>query len=645
MRIPKALLVGLVAFDVAAVAVALAVTWLVLAFRRDTEPYHLVARQPTPASAPASYESSVLVPPTARAPLGNAPLEKESISNSFISAHFLSDYLSNRTYGKIVDARPWTNTSLNRWQYSQELGGVTLWDYFATRFGQGFDEDWESERYGWQDDQGKWHSYHREVIQDTKGQSQVSYVLVDRTGVGVVDTIVFTMHSTDARPKDRNPDLLMWGYLSHLGRLRIEVDNRIAYDVPVEDWFSGKAVCLSPDLAKLFYWRYQDFGSNGNVLPIPYRNRIKISVYGGTEQPKWFTLTGVTLPPGTAVEPLTGCLDSAFLSASRSLSENVMSPESYLDRLGDPVEIQELAPRVQRQVAGVPLGKSLPSQIVLDGAGTLTALQFRIPKNYDAAALQFQVRYGQDTAVDIPVVAFFSDQDKLVPHRSTPIGVVDSPGDANSYLLYSNYPLPFQQGMTIELTTRGAPVVITARYARSAQVMRSRFRAVYDDYRQHPPLRAHDPDYAITIPGSGKLVGIVFAARDQNFDRKKIPAPPPEVFRGNIVFPMGFMESNVTLKDGSGVLRVYTGLEDLAGGGYTFNSDQGSGSKNLFFAGVLSSVWQPREKGYLSIFKYFGDLSAFRFKRGLTLSFQHGTWKNNYPMRYGLTVFYYADFE
>jgi hypothetical protein len=43
------------------------------------------------------------------------------------------------------------------------------------------------------------------------------------------------------------------------------------------------------------------------------------------------------------------------------------------------------------------------------------------------------------------------------------------------------------------------------------------------------------------------------------------------------------------------------------------------------------------------MFRYFNDLSAFRFKKGLTLSFQHGTWKNNYPLRYGVAVFYYSE--
>ncbi|MBI3741609.1 MAG: hypothetical protein HY257_07630 [Chloroflexi bacterium] len=53
--------------------------------------------------------------------------------------------------------------------------------------------------------------------------------------------------------------------------------------------------------------------------------------------------------------------------------------------------------------------------------------------------------------------------------------------------------------------------------------------------------------------------------------------------------------------------------------------------------------FKDAEDGYATIYRYFNDLSAFRFKNGLTLSFGHGTWRNNFPVTFGSTVLYYGD--
>ena len=44
--------------------------------------------------------------------------------------------------------------------------------------------------------------------------------------------------------------------MSHLGRIRIEVDDALAYDVPVEEWFSGTAVCLWGMSATGHFWPF-----------------------------------------------------------------------------------------------------------------------------------------------------------------------------------------------------------------------------------------------------------------------------------------------------------------------------------------------------------------------------------------------------
>lgn len=584
----------------------------------------VATREPSPTPMPSSTATRT---PTATATATPIVVRTE------IAARFLTDYLLNRTYADIVEARPWAATSLNVWQYTQEMGGVTFWDYFASTFGQGFEEDWSSSRYGWLDEQGRWQTYRQETVKDARGRDVTAYVLVDRTGPGAIDKIVFTQYSVAARPGDsRNPDLAEWGLLANLGRMRIQVDGRTVYDVPVEEWFSGAALCLPPDLARLFFWRYRDFGSSGGIFPIPFQSSVKVSVYGGIEKPKWFTVTGVTFPPDARVNALGGCLDAATQDALRTAAPNVTAPEAYLQ--GEDVTSVSLA-----------IAPPSASQWRLDGAGTLTGLQLRVPRNYDVSALDLTLAYGDERGVTLPLIALFSDQDRMVKHRSAPIGVVDDPEDARYYLFYLNYPLPFQHGLTLALATRGGAVTVEARYARSSQVKNTQFRIAYDGLNSRPPLQPLGPDYRLTLPGDGKLVGVVLTTRGYEYNAKEIPAPPPDLVRGAGVFPMGYMESNVTLRDGRGAVRVYSGLEDFADGGYDFDSDKGAGGRNLPFAGVLGFSFNPPEKGYFTIFRYWNDLCAFRFKQGLSLAIQHGTWKNNFNVRYGAVVLYYAQVQ
>lgn len=543
------------------------------------------------------------------------------------------DYLENGTYARIIESRPWSNSSVNLWQYKYEnnLGGVSFWDFFASKSYDGWDEPWNSWHHGWLD--GRWEEYREESISAPNGDSIPNYVIVDRDGAGVVDKMVFTQYSVGVLPQDHSPDLAEWGHLAYLGRLRIEVDDRAAFDVPIEDWFSGASLCLPPELARLFFWRYRDFGSNGSIFPIPYRQHIKISVYGGVEKPRWFMITGTTLPPGTPVTTFSGCLDAAAQSRLSILAANVTQPENYINGLDYREEMLSVQPAARPAAASDAQGK-----IELPGAGTIRALQFRVPKKYTIGALRLRVVYGDRIAIDIPLMAFFGDQDRVVTHRSAPIGIVEAPTDPNAFLFYSNYPLPFQNGIAIEVTTDADPVQIPVKYALSPETTDTQLCVLYDDFRAHARLEIMGPDYEVKIPGDGKLVGLVLVTRDVVYDPKLIPPAPYELVRGwPSVWPLGYMEGNVTMQDGVANLRIYSGLEDFADGGYNFAS-----LKNLPFAGMLAYQYQPPETGYITVFRYLNDISAFRFRDGLMFSFQHGTYANNFPVRYGVTAYYYA---
>ncbi len=549
----------------------------------------------------------------------------------YSSPDFLSGYLSNRAAPILLEGKPWINASTNFAQYRDQLGGTTFWDFW------GDSEEWETTNHQWQDDAGTWHLYNKEHIKTTDGREFAAYVLVDRVGPGVMDLLYF-VHDSIIWSGDVLQHLKIlgtrgieeqveWGNLSKLGILRIEVDDKIIFDGAIEDWFSGKAQNLTPDLVKIFVWRYRDFGSTGNVIPVPYQKHLKISVYGGKDKPKWFMATGITFPPDTRVQSYSNDFSRLEMSL---FAQNILQPETYMTQFEN---VREQSFQVQARA---------PASIVMSTAGTIEAIQFRIPKTANPKELKLRVRYGDQVGIDLPLTAFFSEPDNLSLHHSSPIGAIDSD---NSYLFYSNFPMPFQNGVMLELTSSNLNAIpVSARWATSAETYNTELRVLYKPAEK---LRALSPDYQVKLEGNGKLLGLVLVTKDQDFRNAQhlfLPGTKTEDPATHI-WGMGYLEANLNLVDGSGNSRLFSGHEDWAGSGYYFNLGYTtpSGGSNRPFGGILR--YKDGEDGYATIFRYFNDLSAFRFKDGLAMSFGHGTWRNNYPVSYGTTVYYYKELD
>ncbi len=586
----------------------------------------------SPLETPREPDTTALATATPRAdaptPTATARVEPRAAEMPvYASFDFLSNYLTNRTHPIIVEGKPWISSSLNLAQWRAEARGTTFWDFW------GEEEQWETTNHQWQDDAGEWHLYTRETITAKDGKRVAAYLLVDRAGPGVLDALVFTQDTIIWRGDILQhlkilgtkgiEETVEWGGLQKLGNLRIEVDDAIVFDGGIRDWFSGKAQGLTPALAKILVWRYQDFGSSGNIIPIPYQSRLRVWLYGGEAKPKWFMATGVTFPRETRVQPFRA--NALPIAEMDALAQNVWLPEKYIDAF----ETQTHDLRAQADA---------PARIELNGAGTVEALQFSIAKKDDAKKLWLRVRYDDATGIDLPFHAFFTDHDTLALHRSTPIGVIDA-GDV--FLFYSNLPMPYPRGMTIEVAS-ATPIAISARLAVSNETHTTR---LYAHYRANERLRALAPDYRVEIEGSGKLVGIVLATKEQDMRgvvKRNLPNstdPDPATH----AWQLGYLESNLHLQDGAGNARIFSGHEDWALGGYYFNLGftTPSGGGNRTFGGLLR--FKEADDGYATVYRYFNDLSAFRFKNGLTLSFGHGTWRNNYPVTFGTSVIYYAE--
>lgn len=557
-------------------------------------------------------------------------------SNLFTASDFLQDYLTNRTRSDIIEGKPWTNGTIN-YQQRQAPEHVTYWDFFSEH------ENWDSPSYLWQDDDGNWRPYEIPVIRDRNGREVTAYLLLDRKGPGVMDKLWFTEDAVwmletaqsreDVGPIPNMDAFIEWGNLEKLGNLRLEVDGRVAYDGPVKDWLDGKAWGLTPELTQILTWRHREFGSSGTLLPVLYQDRLRALLYGGSKKPKWFLATGVRFAPGFRVQSYAGTAADLPVAALTRLAGNVSQPENYLNTLPNQ---HSLDLQVQANTTW---------QVRIPGQGTVQALQFRISKKDDPRQLWLRVRYGDQTAISLPLIAFFGDHSEIVPHRSTPFGIVQvATGMDEFWLFYSNSPLPFQNGMTLELTTPSAnPIPVSVRLATSLD---SSPTQLWVNYRPAEKLVTYGPDYVVQLSGSGKLAGLVLVSQEQGLDeipRLTVPGKPDQEDPVKRAWSMGYLEGDLILTDGAGDSRMYGGQEDWADGGFYFNRGYTSppGGSNRPFGGILR--YKDGKYGYATIFRYLNDLSAFRYKDGLTLAFGHGTWNNNFPVRYGTTVYYYKD--
>ncbi len=611
--------------------------------RADAAPI-IAVKVPTPTQALASTISPSSSPtPTAiftPTPVHSAEVDLPSVTPApsptpisvYTAFDFLRDYLTNRTYPNIVDATPWENSSVNIQQYQKPLGGVSYWDFWSEH------ENWDSPFYMYQDDNGNWHPYQIVTVQDAAGKDVGAYLLVDRKGPGVMDKIWFTedavwMLTTEQSIKDVGPianmqDFIEWGDLEKLGNLRIEVDDQIAYDGPIKDWFSGQALALTPELTQILTWRHREYGSSGSLIPVPYQKHLRVLLYDGSKKPKWFMATGVRFADTVNVKPFEKS-DLPIAQMTR-LAQNVLQPETYIDSLNG------------ARAFTLQADAQNPAAIRFTGAGTVSSLQIQVSKYDDPKQLWLRITYGSAVGIDLPFVAFFGDHSHLVLHRSAPLGAVES---TDSYIFYSNLPLPFQNGMTVELENRGtSPVDVTIRVAVSRDTSNTQLRVLY---RPEEKLSVYGPDYHVELPGDGKLVGLVLVSEDQGLDAIPKIIDPKTGAEDAVkrAWSMGYLEGNLMLQDGAGKSRLYGGQEDWADGGFYFNrgyTNPPAGS-NRPFGGILR--YKDGNDGYATIFRYFDDLSAFRFRNGLQMNFGHGTWDNNFPVKYGVTAYYYGEIK
>ena len=351
-------------------------------------------------------------------------------------------------------------------------------------------------------------------------------------------------------------------------RFYIDAAQQPTLDLPLAALFDGST---PPFTAPLAFDRLQSSGGYLSHVPIAYAQSLRIGLLdadnGGTnpctgnaQRLLWFQFQHHRLLPGTAVVPFVAGQDQpgwrAFLAHAGDDPWNAMLAPQHGNAMLAPAATQVLATR--------------------SGAGWLRGIRLQLPRAA-YAQVNLRVHIDGETVIDLPLADFFAtSEDAAVPPRGVLLGE-DGGG------LYAWFPMPFTQGVTVELVADAAlpaPVQVASALSFDGEPVppaAGRFRTrLADTCASGGDIRLYD------ARGAGKLVGL--SARYRSIAS---PASP------------GFLEGDerAYVDDAPAVAWYGTGIEDFFDGGFYF--DQGGFSGPLGGASVVrsgsdyrSAVWR-----------------------------------------------------
>ncbi len=298
---------------------------------------------------------------------------------------------------------------------------------------------------------------------------------------------------------------------------------------------------------------YTQVGGQTSYEPIVFGQSLRIesrnyphtspATYSWAKGHHYYQANYYTFDPGTQVIPYTGALTSQQQAQRTVATQMLTNPGVNPGSPGAailPTGGQSIAPGQALTLAN------------LGGSGTIRALNVKMDGANDAAldGLRLRVRYGDvpGEAVDVPVSDFFGAGHGRVAYRSLPLGT-DSPDG-----FYSYWPMPFRQGMTVELYNAGATAIAidSARIAYDAGPVAADAGYLHAQHRQ-ADLVAGDLQHTILqVEGEGHYVGNLLYLQYNGVYRS--------ILEG---------DETITI-DGTTVLQG-TGLEDAYNGGYYYN--------------------------------------------------------------------------
>ncbi len=333
--------------------------------------------------------------------------------------------------------------------------------------------------------------------------------------------------------------------------IRVVVDGEIAVQLPLPDFFGGEVPPFTPPLA---VDRDRSGGGNISHVPIPYRERCKISLLGADDAKLWFQVTYHELSDRSPVEPFTG-------------EENLAGWRALLDSAGD-----DPWPVGSHPAHGGELVLRRGNRVVIgafEGPDIINGILLRVDRR-DWADLSIRLIFDDSATVDVPLEDFFAvGAASATPTRSVLVGAGDDGG------LYSFFPMPFFERAVVQLWRhrhggrRKVPVEFAIRRLGRPPAPGSGLFRVQRSVS--PPTVSQAGHQVLVATGRGRWVGVF--------------AELGSVGGGGRDYLEG--DEQVYLDGSAEPLLHGTGVEDFFGGGFYF---RGNDSRPTVFRGALNGM-------------------------------------------------------
>lgn len=295
-------------------------------------------------------------------------------------------------------------------------------------------------------------------------------------------------------------------------------------------------------------------GGRVSYEPITFQSSIKIeSTHAPGNQANFYQWEYRRLLAGTAVPSFNGTIQ-ASQQADRAKAANVLAHPGQIPAEAATGQAETGVTAVPLGLTSIP-GKSSVTLANVTGSGQVRSLALKLrdaaigttPGDATLDQLRVRVRYdgAADYAIDVPVSSFFGVGHGRADYKSVPVGVADD----GTY--YSHWPMPYRQGLKVELyndatttaTVKSAAVEYKAgAVAADAGYLNARSAAA--------TLGPNDPKYTMLhITGKGQYVGNLLSVDGVG----------------------GTLEGNDIISVNGADVVHGTGLEDAYNGGYYYN--------------------------------------------------------------------------
>ena len=335
-------------------------------------------------------------------------------------------------------------------------------------------------------------------------------------------------------------------------KVKVLLDDVVVIDTTSKDLLSGDYGYMDGSLGSTM------LGGQVSYEPIVYADSqiLKIVSENKDGVRHYYQWNYLKLPAGSNAVAYSGTL-----TPRQATDRN--NAISMMANVGDnPAGISASSSTLSTSSQSIAAGQSLALGNI-SGSGQIRAINLKLA---DAATdgqmdgLRLRVRYDglSRTAVDVPVSHFFGAGHGRAPYQSMPLGA----GEHNEF--YSYWPMPYRQGVSVELYNDSGAVISIDSAAVEYESGQVSDNACYLHAAYNSVATTTDPIYELLrTPGQGHYVGNLLW-----LDRQDIGTyygwDGRNILEGDDII-------TVNVDSGDPVVLPGTGLEDAYNGGYYYN--------------------------------------------------------------------------